>query len=152
IAMASLACTRIVSPARASTSATLTSSSPWPLSTRASPSSSKRTTVTSTAVSEQVMQTSSWHSGTALGWPLWAVMPVLSRAAGSCQPPRAQGPRLLEEDVHQFPQQVVHGDVHLLAPPGIVGAGQQHVIRGRPGRDRPAVAAGQRDRQHAELP
>src|SRR5215469_10423799 len=119
--MASLACTRIVSPARASTSATLTSSSPRPPSTRASPSSSRRTTVTSTAVSEQVMQTSSWHSGTAGrgGWPL-AVIPAPFHAARSCEHPRAQCPRLLEEDVYQFPQQVVHGDVHLLDHPGVV--------------------------------
>src|ERR1700733_16090462 len=56
-AIASLACTRIVSPAAADTSATLTSSQvPWPVSTTASESGSSRSTVTSTAMSPQVMQ------------------------------------------------------------------------------------------------
>src|ERR1700733_378958 len=56
-AIASLACTRIVSPAAADTSATLTSSRvPWPVSTTASESGSSRSTVTSTAMSPQVMQ------------------------------------------------------------------------------------------------
>src|SRR5205823_5442072 len=56
-AMASRACTRIVSPTAALTRATLTVSSPAPVSTTAIWSSSSRSTLTSTAMSEQVMQT-----------------------------------------------------------------------------------------------
>src|SRR5262249_8212289 len=63
-AIASLACTRMVSPTPAVTSATLTSSSPASVATIARSSSSSRTTFTATAVSEHVMQTSPWHSGT----------------------------------------------------------------------------------------
>src|SRR5262249_46374746 len=53
-AIASPACTRMVSPGAASTNATLTSSSPEPVSTRARSSPSSRTMVTGTALSEQV--------------------------------------------------------------------------------------------------
>ena len=54
---------------RPATRATLTSSVPCPVSTMARPSASSRTTVTSTAVSEQVMQTSSPASWTLGGGP-----------------------------------------------------------------------------------
>src|SRR6185437_8419172 len=62
-AMASRACTRIVSPTPALTRATLTVSSPWPVSTTAIWSSGSRSTLTPTAVSEQVMQTSPMQAG-----------------------------------------------------------------------------------------
>ena len=81
-AIASLACTRIVSPGPADTSATLTSSSPAPVSTRAKPSPSRRSTVTATAVSEQVMQTSSWHSAAAGGRPPAAASPFMRSLRG----------------------------------------------------------------------
>src|SRR5262249_18836277 len=51
-AIASPACTRTVSPGAAGTNATLTSSSPEPVSTSARSSPSSHTTVTGTAVSE----------------------------------------------------------------------------------------------------
>src|SRR5690242_2944205 len=122
--MASRACTRMVSPTPALTSATLTSSSPAPVSTMASSSSSSRTIRTATAVSEQVMQTSSWHSGMAAG--AWAagddsVGGVGASAAVISHHPRSQHARLLEEHVHQLPQHVVGGDLDLLDDPGIGG-------------------------------
>src|SRR5579872_489577 len=59
--IASPAWTRTVSPTATSTRATLTSSRPDPVSTRARPSSRSVSTRTRTASSEQVMQASSGH-------------------------------------------------------------------------------------------
>src|SRR5581483_11822022 len=89
-AMASLACTRIVSPTPAVTSATLTSSRPAPPSfkgtaTSAMSSASSRSTVTFTAMSPQVTH-----------WPpeyLWIMRPPPARARPAARRTRAPAPR-----------------------------------------------------------
>src|SRR5271165_2890682 len=160
--MASLAWTRMVSPTLAVTRATLTVSSPAPVSTTAISSASSRTTVTCTAVSEQVMQVSplQWFSVTLCfplasgalfrrrlaclaacgGGPSRSFLAPQSRRrraplARSRDHPRGEHSRLLEEHVYQLPEYVVGGHVQLLDHPGIRGGRDQEMIDRLAGRD-----------------
>jgi hypothetical protein len=57
---------------------------------------------------------------------------------------------VLEEDVHQLPEDVVGGGVHLLHDAGVVRAGHERMRDRARGGDRAAVPAGQRDREQPE--